>query len=78
MATPRREPTIRVDFDGHRGWVVGVGDTRITCDTLGAARRIAFLQAARRRPCDLVVRDAYFRVIEREHIDAAAGGPAHS
>lgn len=78
MPTPARQLTIRVDFDGHRGWEVELGDARITCETLDDARRIAFLKAARRRPCELVVRDAYHRVIECEHIDDVVGADDQS
>jgi hypothetical protein len=71
MPTPTDELRIRVDFDGQGGWEVDVDDTRVACASLSDARRIAVLKAAHRRPCELVVRDAYHRVIEREHI----GGP---
>ena len=73
MPTPMQEVSIRVDFNGQGGWEVDLDDARITCESLDDARRIAFLKAARRRPCELVVRDAYHRVIEREHIDAVSG-----
>lgn len=73
MSSPTHELTIRVDFHARHGWEVELDDTRIMCKTLDEARRTAFLKAApRRRPCELVVRDAYHRVIEHEHIDATA------
>jgi hypothetical protein len=78
MSSPTHELTIRVDFDGRHGWEVELGDARIACATFDDARRIAFLKAARRRPCQLVVRDAYHRVIERAHIDAAAPASSRS
>ena len=75
-APTTHEPSIRVDFIPQGGWEVDIDDARITCETLDDARRIAFLKAAHRHPCELVVRDAYHRVIEREHIDTvgAASG----
>ncbi len=71
MSAPTHELSIRVDFDGQGGWEVDLEDARIPCDTLDDARRIASLNAARRRPCELVVRDAYHRVIQHEHVDSA-------
>jgi len=73
MPTPMQEASIRVDFDGQGGWEVDLDESRIMCASLADARRIALLKAAHRRPCELVVRDAYHRVIEREHIDAVSG-----
>lgn len=48
--------------------------TCVTCDTLDDARRIGYLWAAQCHPCELIVHDAYHRVIERDFID---GGDAH-
>jgi hypothetical protein len=42
---------------------------RVTCDTLDEARRVGCLCAAQRHPCELVVRDAYHRVLHREFVD---------
>jgi hypothetical protein len=39
------------------------------CGTLADARRVAYQCAARRHPCELVVCDAYHRVMQREIID---------
>lgn len=44
--------------------------THVSCQTLEDARRTALLRAARRQPCELVVRDAYHRVIQHELIGA--------
>lgn len=67
-------PTIRVDRDRHGGWEVAVpeSDAHVSCQTFDDARRIALLRAARRRPCELVVRDAYHRVIQHELIGDGA------
>lgn len=42
---------------------------RIPCETLEDARRLAYQSVARIGSCELVVRDAYNRVVERELID---------
>lgn len=75
MPTSMQDISIQVEFDAHGGWEVGLDDVRIACETLDDARRIALLKAAHRRHCELVVRDAYHRVIQRQHIDVAAGLP---
>ena len=69
LADPRR--TVRVDPDPRGGWDVTVPDrpARWRCNTLDDARRQAFLCAARRLPCELVIQDAYHRVIDREIIE---------
>jgi len=53
------------------GWEVAVpaGDARLTCETLDDARRVAYLCAARTGPCEVIVHDAYHRVLYRELID---------
>ncbi len=42
----------------------------VSCETLGDAKRVAYILAAGRQPCQLVVRDAYHRVVARELIEA--------
>jgi hypothetical protein len=44
------------------------GRSCIVCDTLDDARRQAQLYADRRHPCEVVIRDAYHRVIDRESV----------
>ena len=46
---------------------------RVTCETLDDARRVAYLCAARRRPCELIVCDAYHRVLHHEFINGRGG-----
>lgn len=70
MTTATQEPSIRIDFDARGGWEIDLDDVRLTCETLEDARRIATVSAARLRPCELIVRDAYHRVIERQHVAA--------
>jgi hypothetical protein len=63
-------PLIRVDLDGRGHWDVASSDpqTHVTCKTLDDARRVAFARAAHHR-CELVVCDAYHRVVLHEVID---------
>ncbi|MGA9859498.1 MAG: hypothetical protein WBQ18_16655 [Solirubrobacteraceae bacterium] len=66
MHTPH--PTICIDTDGHGRWqVMPDSGALVTCDTIDDARKVAYRRAAeRRRPCELVVRDAYHRVVAHE------------
>jgi hypothetical protein len=61
-------PTVGITFDGHGGWLVALPghDERVSCPTLEDARLFASHRAARRGLCELVVHDAYHRVISRE------------
>jgi hypothetical protein len=69
---PVREPsTVRMD-----AIVVASGrlhcptaDDRVTCETFEDANRAAYLCATRAWPCELIVRDAYGRVVQHELID---------
>jgi hypothetical protein len=63
-------PLIRVDMDGHGRWDVVSSDpeTHVVCASLDDARRVAFGRAARRR-CELVVCDAYHRVVLHQVTD---------
>ncbi|MBV8218545.1 MAG: hypothetical protein JO325_08765 [Solirubrobacterales bacterium] len=69
-----QDRVVLVDRDWHGDWEVLLpdGSTCVTCDTLDDARRLAHLQAARIRPCELVIRDAYHRVVGHEVIDRAS------
>jgi len=42
----------------------------VTCETFDEAQRVAYLCAPHRRPCELIVCDAYHRVLHHELIDA--------
>jgi len=73
--------TVRVDRTRRGAWEVAMPDGRelVTCETLEDAERVAYLCAARRRPCELIVCDAYHRVLHRVLIDghddpASTGG----
>jgi hypothetical protein len=63
--------TVSVDPDGRGAWEVNVRDERshVACPTLEDARQVAYRSASGRRPCELIVRDAYHRVIQRTVID---------
>jgi hypothetical protein len=62
------------------GWNVRFSDRRATvsCDTLNAAIREAHRWAEESHPCELVIRDAYHRVVGHEFIDGEESGPARS
>jgi hypothetical protein len=57
-----------VDRNSHGEWEVesAARPEPITCASLDEARRIARQLAVRRAPCEVIVRDAYHRVIGRE------------
>jgi hypothetical protein len=62
---------VRVGLNGGGGWEITLPGQRdrVTFETLDEAQRVAYLCAAQRHPCELVVRDAYQRVLHREFID---------
>jgi hypothetical protein len=64
--------TFSIDPDGRGAWdvVISQGREHVTCATLEDAKRLAYRRAADRPPCELIVRDAYHRVIDRELIDS--------
>jgi hypothetical protein len=62
-------PMVHVDLNNHGQWEVAGPSERIRCETLEAARSVGYLCAERSRPCELVIRDAYHRVLRRELID---------
>ena len=69
--------TVHVDLNRQGCWEVALPDQGelVTLETLDDARRVAYLCAAHRRPCELIVCDAYHRVLYREFIDGH-GDPA--
>jgi hypothetical protein len=68
--------TVRVDFGGRGGWAIALpnGRERITCESLDDARRFARRWAQDRSPCEVVVCDAYHRVLYREVVARAPEG----
>ncbi|MGN6868669.1 MAG: hypothetical protein ACTHMY_09730 [Solirubrobacteraceae bacterium] len=69
--------TVCVDFNVHGAWDVELpykGEP-VTCKTLDEATRVAYQWAADRRPCELIVRDAYHRVLRRELVNGEHAAP---
>lgn len=64
------QTTVRVDINTRGGWEVALPgrSDRLTCETLEEASRLARRWAADRRPCELIICDAYHRVVRRELI----------
>ena len=64
--------TINVERGRRGDWQVVVPDEDgpVSCQTLRDAQWVAYVLAADRQPCQLVIRDAYHRVVERELIAA--------
>jgi len=67
--------TVRVDISMRGVWEVALPDRgeRVMCETLEEASRVAYRCAADRRPSELIMRDAYHRVVHRELIDVRDG-----
>jgi hypothetical protein len=66
----RRRVLVHVALNPRGGWEVALPDRRrIACKTLEEARRVAYVLAAKRRPCELLVHDAYHRVVHHELVD---------
>jgi hypothetical protein len=63
--------TVRVDISVRGVWEVALSDPgeRVTCETLEEANRVAHRCATDRRPSELIVCDAYHRVVHRELIN---------
>ena len=63
--------TLCIDPDGRGAWDLVISEDleHVSCATLDDAKRVAYRRAADRRPCELIVRDAYHRVIGRELLD---------
>jgi len=69
--TRKARVTVCVQHDPRGRWEVVLPGRRgrIACETLEDARRIAYLSVAHTHDCELVVRDAYNRVLQRELIE---------
>jgi len=63
--------TVRVDLNVSGAWEIELSDQRerVTCGTLEEAARAAYRCAADRRPCELIVCDAYHRVLRHELVN---------
>ena len=77
MSSSRRTEltTVQVDLTGRGAWEVAAPaeHAHIDCATLDEARIIAYRWADERRPCELIVRDAYHRVLRREIVSWHTG-----
>jgi hypothetical protein len=62
---------VRVDLNRRGDWDIEISDhdSRMTCETLEEAERVAHICAAYKQPCELVVCDAYHRVLHHKLID---------
>lgn len=67
--------TVRVDCERGR-WAVELPEEgeRVTCRTLEDATRVARRCAEDRKPCEMLVCDAYHRVLYRELVTRAPDG----
>jgi hypothetical protein len=63
--------TVRVQLNDGGSWEVELPahHAQVTCETLDEIRRVAYLWAAHTRPCELIMRDPYQRVLRRESIE---------
>jgi hypothetical protein len=77
IAARRTQARVRVGADGRGGWEVAFPDlaARVVCETLCEARHVGFLSAAHRGPCELVICDAYHRVVHHELIQVGQRPP---
>ena len=63
--------TVSVEHSERGNWEVEMPDHhRVVCETLDEARRVAFVSAAHTRLCEVIVHDAYHRVLHRELINS--------
>lgn len=65
---------VRVHISVRGGWEIELPgrDDHVRCETLEEASRVAYRCAAERRPCELIVCDAYHRVVQSELIKATS------
>ena len=70
--------TVRVDVNRRGGWEIALSGERdpVTCGTLADAQRMALQCAIDRQPCNLVVLDAYHRVLRHQLVDHHVGAAA--
>jgi hypothetical protein len=87
MAATLEEPvsqsgprTVRVDLNWHGSWNITLPDQLdpINCGALDEARRVAYRLAAGWHPCEVVICDAYHRVLDRQVIDSYEDAAAYS
>jgi hypothetical protein len=72
MLNPMSTVTVHTRTDRRGDWDVELPDRsgRVTCQTIDEARSVALQYAEKAaQPCEVIVRDAYNRVMLRELID---------
>lgn len=72
---PAKTATVRVEHSDNGSWEVELPDgrERVTCETFDDAQRIGYLCAVQARPCELIVQDAYHRVVRHQTISGNSG-----
>ena len=67
---------VHLQLRGHWEVVSPDEQSRITCETLEEPRRIAHLAVPQAHECELIVRDAYNRILEHELVPPSLLGRA--
>jgi hypothetical protein len=72
--------TVRVDLNRHGAWEITLPAQLdpINCESLYEAGRTAYRFAAHWHPCEVVMCDAYHRVMHRQLIDSYEDAAAYS
>ncbi|MGO9956118.1 MAG: hypothetical protein ACLP50_09085 [Solirubrobacteraceae bacterium] len=71
--TPAALREVRVDRRIRGGWEIEFADEskHVVCRTLADAKRVAYRYASHGSPCEMIVHDAYHRVISRQTLPHA-------
>ncbi len=69
LAPSTRTVSVDRNRDGSWGITLPAKHDPVSCGTLGDARLAAYRLAAHWHPCEVVVFDAYHRVVHRKSID---------
>ena len=71
QGVPVHTLTVRVLLNARGQWEVVLPGRRrpLRCRDLDEAQRVAYVFAERSRPCEVVVHDAYHRVVRRDLIN---------
>ncbi len=77
QSSPR---AVHVDLSRYGSWGVTLPDqlNPINCGSLYEARRVAYRLAAGWHPCEVVMCDAYHRVVDHQLIDSYEDAAAYS
>lgn len=65
--------TVRIDRRSRGGWEIEFADEpeHVICRTLADAERVAYRYASDGAPCEIIVHDAYHRVMSRQTLPHA-------